>query len=571
MEKRFFLALSLSIAVFLIWSQYFAPPLPENTGSQQQTANYTNSIPTSNQTDKIPATPESIESQSSVNDVENLPAVELTPIPERRTITITAPLYVVSLDTQGARITSWLLTKHNDKDGNPIEMISPEDPLTYPGDVRVNNDSKFFGARFSSNIDEDNLYLSATDEPISVELTAQLPSGEQLKKVYMFHPENYLVNLDVTLTNLSKLPVGGRLDYVLPNKLLKTMDGKATNRYIRSGPVFWNGSDRELPKMKNILGHMEFQNIRWAAIQENYFFAAVAPLNQYATGFVEPGTKKSEDGTTENAITGIILDQQQINPGDAIFQRVLLLMGPKKYDKLSEMNLGIENIVDFGWIEVLGKLFYKILITSVGYLKNYGLSIILITFCVKLLLFPLSKKQMESMKKMQMIQPQMKALQEKYKKEPQKQQQELGKLYKQHGVNPMGGCLPMFVQFPIFIALYQVLMNLIEMRGASFLWVSDLSQPNVILVLMMGASMVAQQKMTPTTGDPKQAKMMMFLPVIFTAMFWNFPAGLVLYWLTNNILTIGQQALMNRSSNINAVPEEQRLKARTQRKIDSKN
>ena len=134
----------------------------------------------------------------------------------------------------------------------------------------------------------------------------------------------------------------------------------------------------------------------------------------------------------------------------------------------------------------------------------------------------------------------------------------------------MGGCLPLLIQFPIFIGLYQVLMNLVEMKGASFFWVKDLAQPNVILVLIMGLSMLLQQKMTPVAGDPRQAKMMMMMPVIFTAMFWNFPAGLVLYWLTNNILTIGQQYIMNR---IQAEDEdkEPKMKARVKRKIEAKN
>ncbi|HPQ42390.1 MAG TPA: membrane protein insertase YidC, partial [bacterium] len=321
--------------------------------------------------------------------------------------------------------------------------------------------------------------------------------------------------------------------------------------------------------LKKVTGHIEYPNIRWAALQESYFFAGLAAGKQWATGFVEPGAIGAESPDTETVVTGLILDSRTLNPGDRVLQNVSLIVGPKKYDKLSELGIGMENIVDFGWIEPLGKVFYYILIHSVVYLKNYGLSIILITFCVKLLMFPVSHKQMQSMKKMQAIQPQMKALQEKYRKDPQKQQQELGKLYKQHGVNPLGGCLPLLIQFPVFIALYQVLMNLIEMRGASFLLVPDLSQPNIPLVILMGISMVVQQKMTPTTGDPRQARMMMLLPIVFTAMFWSFPSGLVLYWLTNNILTIGQQMIMNRDSQDKDDTDEKKLKARARRKLEN--
>ncbi|MCD4653324.1 membrane protein insertase YidC, partial [bacterium] len=320
MEKRFFLALSLSIAVFLIWGRFFAPPPPEPNVPvpTQSTTVYTDKNTASPQP-QITETPvaENISTSPMESGVTaQVPTVEITPVPERRTITVNAPLYIAQLDTQGAHFSSWQLVKHKDTEGNPIEMISPDDPLSYPGDLRVNNHNQFSETRFSVNTTENSFFLSDDDEPLSIELTAQLPSGEHLTKTFLFHPENYLVNLDVTLANHSSNQTSGRIEYLLPNRILKPTGGKTTNRYMRSGPVFWDGNDRELPKLKNIQGHIEFQNVRWAALQENYFFAALAPLDQFATGFVEPGTKSSENGATETAVTGLIMDSRLINPGD---------------------------------------------------------------------------------------------------------------------------------------------------------------------------------------------------------------------------------------------------------------
>jgi YidC/Oxa1 family membrane protein insertase len=190
-------------------------------------------------------------------------------------------------------------------------------------------------------------------------------------------------------------------------------------------------------------------------------------------------------------------------------------------------------------------------------IKSYGLVIICVTILIKILFYPLTYKSFQSMRKMQDLQPKLKVLREKYK-DKQQQQQEMMKLYKQEGVNPMGGCLPMVLQIPVFFALFRVLSNSIELWGKPFLWINDLSAHEALpllgpagdyfrpLVLMMGASMFLQQSMTPTAGDPKQAQMFKFMPIIFTALFWNFPSGLVLYWFMNNILTIGQQYLIKK-------------------------
>jgi YidC/Oxa1 family membrane protein insertase len=566
MEKRFFLAMILSIAVFLTWSHFVSPPPPDVATPKPTVTDGSISAdtPTPYTDSEIRDTSNNVE----LLDDDSFP--EPTPKPEQRIIHVETSLVFAKLDTSGGRIISWRLKNYDGTGNEPIELISPLEPLSYPGDLRINGLDMFNNMIFATEFGSDTVVLDENQPELVITLTAALNTGEFLQKDFTFHHNKYMVNMDVTLANKSSSNLGSSIEYLVPDKLIEPLEGAATNRYFRSGPVFWDGHSRERPRIDKIQARTTYPGVKWAAYQENYFFAGIASTTQLATGFIEQGRTEPDSMKTETVVPGILLDSRSIAPGDAIMQRIVLLMGPKKYDELKELGLGIENIVDFGWITVLGKFFYYVLTTSVVYLKNFGLGIILITVAIKLILFPLSHKQMQSMKKMQAIQPQMKAIQEKYRKDPQKQQQELGKLYKTHGVNPMGGCLPLLVQFPVFIALYQVLMNAIEMRGASFLWVSDLSQPNVAMVIIMGVSMFVQQKMTPATGDPRQAKIMMMLPIIFTAMFWNFPAGLVLYWLTNNILTIGQQYVMNRLQNEDN-DQEPKMKARVKRKLEEKN
>jgi YidC/Oxa1 family membrane protein insertase len=205
---------------------------------------------------------------------------------------------------------------------------------------------------------------------------------------------------------------------------------------------------------------------------------------------------------------------------------------------------------NYGWVRILRPDIWLLrpLQWLYGVTHNYGIAIIIITMIIKLLFYPLSWKSFKSMQAMQHLQPQMKRLQDMYKNDRQKLNEEMMKLYREQKVNPLGGCLPMVVQIPVFISLYQVLYASIELRHAGFIWwIKDLSAPDYPMALLMGASMVVQQWMTPTTGDPRQAKMMLFMPIIFTFMFLNFPVGLVIYWLVNNLLTIAQQYVMLRN------------------------
>jgi len=238
-----------------------------------------------------------------------------------------------------------------------------------------------------------------------------------------------------------------------------------------------------------------------------------------------------------------------------------MYFGPKKTDVLKSLNVDAQKIVDFGWFDIIAKPMIAGLNWANKVTRNYGIDIILLTILIKIIFYPLSVKSYKSMKEMQKLQPMIQKLKEKYKDDKQKLNAEMMDIYKKKGVNPMGGCLPMVIQIPVFFALYKALSGAIELRHAPFmLWMNDLSAPEDlfafhvmgyelpirILPLVMGITQVIQQKMTPTSVDPMQEKMMLFMPIFFTFLFWGFPAGLVLYWLVNNVISIAQQYYINK-------------------------
>ncbi|HEU5408505.1 MAG TPA: YidC/Oxa1 family insertase periplasmic-domain containing protein, partial [Nitrospira sp.] len=234
-----------------------------------------------------------------------------------------------------------------------------------------------------------------------------------------------------------------------------------------------------------------------------------------------------------------------------------LFAGPKEFDTLQSLQIRLEDTIDFGWflfgswdmVRAVAKPIFYVLRYINEYTHNYGLTIIILTVMIKLLFVPLQYKSYTSMKQMQGIQPKVAALQEKFKEDRERLNKELIKLYRDHKVNPVGGCLPMVLQMPVFVSLFNILYMTIDLRQAPLgLWITDLSvqDPYYILPIIMGISMVVMQKIQPTTMDPTQAKVMLMLPALMTFLFINFPAGLVLYWLTNNVLTIVQQFVTDR-------------------------
>jgi YidC/Oxa1 family membrane protein insertase len=302
-------------------------------------------------------------------------------------------------------------------------------------------------------------------------------------------------------------------------------------------------------------------NFSFAGIADTYFAAVFLPEGNSGMQVVTfEDTVKTPHDQTPVALSGVALSGGTVN-------RFEVFVGPKDIDLLTRINPKLEQVVDFGWMAFLAKpLFLIVNYVNDNFVHNFGWAIVLVTVAINFILFPLKLSNMKSMRKMQALKPQIDAINAKYKniglRDPKKgeQNEEVMALYKRHGVNPMGGCLPMLLQMPFFFAFYKVFTVSVEMRGAPWLWVTDLSQPEhweiKILPLVMIASQFIMQKMTPQAGgDPAQQKMMMFMPLVFGFMFYNFPSGLVLYYLTSNLVSMGQQWFFNKTSMANLAAE----------------
>jgi YidC/Oxa1 family membrane protein insertase len=297
--------------------------------------------------------------------------------------------------------------------------------------------------------------------------------------------------------------------------------------------------------------------VDWAGYENNYFLQAIIPMEESGYQII-PRVLDANRGLVQVVyLTDPFLVEAN---GEKTF-KLRFYFGPKELEHLAKAEHQLINAVDYGWFTVLAKPALHLLNWIYKYTYNYGVAIILLTVLLKIIFWPLTQKSYKSMQMMKKIQPKIAQLREKYKDDREKMNQELMNVYSTYKVNPMGGCLPMVIQIPVFFALYRMLNAAVELRHEPFIWwINDLTAPDrlnigipipylggiPVLTILMGLSMFLQQKMTPSTGDPRQEKIMLFLPVVFTVFFVNFPAGLVLYWLVNNILSIVQQYWVNR-------------------------
>jgi YidC/Oxa1 family membrane protein insertase len=401
--------------------------------------------------------------------------------------------------------------------------------------------------------DKESLKVTA-GESQALTMTAQMSSGLQVTRRMTFAPDSYLISMSVDIYNSSETPLQGSPYMSLTNR---PFEG-TSQRYLFSGPAALIEGKLQEIKLKDLEeSDKTLQgNITWAAFEGTYFMTGVIPKIQSGQTL-----KVSADG---DVIHTQLVSTEEILPAKGHLQyNYQVYFGPKRISTLKEAGHDLERIVNFGWFDKIAKPALYLLNFFYKYVGNYGIAIILVTVLIKILFWPIAQKGLKSMKNMQKIQPKMAKLKEKYKNDSARLNQEMMGLYKTYKVNPLGGCLPMFLQIPVFFALYKVLLQAIELRHAPFmLWITDLSAPDrlmigidipylgglPVLTLLMGGSMFLQQKMTPSPADATQAKIMMFLPVIFTFMFLNFASGLVLYWLVNNLLSIGQQYLINKQA-----------------------
>ena len=539
MENRVLLAFALSIGVFILWGYFLAVfQSPPKEGKKQKPSELVKK-----EAPERPRTARPLE--------PGFPAPKTTEpyIPlEQETLSLKFPGTEKTVEVKTGRVTlifsnkgavlkKVLVQKYTDEDGNPINLVNSEEVSIYPLTLLSDNGEINYilaNAYFDTSSDSLELFEGGPAKKLTMHLKHE--SGLEVHREFSFNFDHYLFQVVTRIQAPALAQKNIKYTVVWGPDLGGETESK-TDYFTFSGPTtFINNKRVETPadEVKDIFRHKG--TLTWTAIQNKYFAAAMIPQD----GIKNAVALKQDDGL----YVGLELQTVQ----SAANASYLMYIGTKELQVLEDSGHDLVRLIDYGWFgnkfAFLVKPILKALNYFYGLTGNYGWSIIFLTCIIKLLFAPLSHKSFKSMKGMQKIQPYVKIIQQRNKDNRQKMNEELLDLYKKNRVNPLGGCLPMLLQIPVFIALYHALFFSIELRGAPFmLWIQDLSvsDPYYVTPVLMGATMFLQQKMTPMMGDPIQQKIMMFLPIVFTFLFLTFPAGLVIYWTVNNLLTISQQ------------------------------
>jgi len=514
LNKRLLLALALSFFVFVGYSYFFPAQQPTASTAQEQ-ANTGHQTPTLDKTDT--ATPTATPTVSSSAVASIAPVQMASP----GLATIKSDHFVITVDELGRIAQMELLeAKYHDADGNNLKILNVNEvkPLEIRfSDVKLNEEA--FKTPYV-NTGSQIVNLGTGEDTLT--LTQTLSTVTVTKKITFKATGAYTVSIDTS----TETPY-----FVTPGH--RPVADESMYMLVRGALV--KGSDDIINTIEDgdAEGYEKFSNAKIASSFDRY----VASL------FYD----------FDKGLNVSILKEENDDPlifveGEKNFQ-LNAYIGPKDHEVLKNINPELTDAIEFGFFSFLSTPFYKVLLWINNYVGNWGWAIILFTLLVKFILFPLSYKGMMSMQKLKDLAPKMKELKEKYKGDPSKMNAQMMQMYKKHGANPMGGCLPLILQIPVFFALYRVLLNAVELQGAPWiLWIEDLAMmdPYFVLPVLMGASMWFQQKITPSNfTDPLQEKIFKWFPVLMTVFFIYFPSGLVLYWLVNNIFTISQQYFIN--------------------------
>ncbi len=499
---------------------------------------------------------------------KNVEAVPLTTIAAENIIRVKTDVFELEIDTQGGTLRNLdLLQYPKEKENTYVnrlrEMVGldPEEVDTSPVRLFDSNPDKLYLAQsglIASNgsahapdhhasfkSEQENYELHPGEDVLSVPLTWTDNQGLVVTKTYLFKRGSYDVIVDQKIRNDSNQNWSGR-QY---NQLMRVpYSDRKGNNFIRTyaGGVVYTQEEKY---QKVDFEDMAEENLNvatvggWSAMIQHYFAAAWVPPKEQENHFY---TKELKDW---RYVIGSYSPAQNVPGHSEAVMTAHLYVGPKIQPAMAAVAEGLELTVDYSWLTIIAKPIYWLLNKFHGYIGNWGLAILGVTLCIKLLFFKLSQASYKSMAKMRKIQPKLKELQEKFKDDRQRFNTEMMAMYKREKVNPLGGCLPIMVQIPVFISLYWVLVETVELRQADFaLWIQDLSaqDPFYILPLLMGITMKIQQSLNPAPIDPLQAKVMKMFPIIFTVFFLFFPSGLVLYWVCNNSLSIIQQWYITR-------------------------
>ncbi len=579
-QARLFIAIVLSFIVFFLWELFFVdreavnPPPPAT-----ETARPADTAPGETSPGVPAGTPATVpgygpgdgtgdgtgvgtgaETASSAGAETSGGIAPAVPIAPPRTLRVDTPLYTVTLSEDGAVFTHFVLKKYRETAtaNSPLKELIPEG---VPASIRTGfADGAVPGiesARFQVvGAVPDTLRLENSPQSLAFAWTSQ--TGVTVEKRFVFSPDTYLIGFTARVINKSQAGLGAPLSVTLAGHV--SPDSAA---YAFQGPAALIDGALEQVDLKDIKGAKALAGpVQWMAVERQYFISALIPR-------APADARVQLTNPAPSLVTAsYVAPAQAIAPGGDRELAFDIYFGPKSLDVLSGLNNRLDRVIDFGWFEFIAKPCLWMMNVLYDFIPNYGVAIIILTIMIKLLLWPLGNKGYKSMNEMKKLQPEMARLREKHKDDKKKMNEELMALYRTYKINPMGGCLPMILQIPVFIALYRMLYGAIELRHAHFFgWINDLSAPDrlfnfdigyiplmqppygiPVLTIVMGATMFFQQKMSPPPGDPAQAKMMTFLPIVFTFIFINFPSGLVLYWLVNNVLSIAQQHYVSKKN-----------------------
>ncbi|MBD3183731.1 membrane protein insertase YidC [Candidatus Poribacteria bacterium] len=612
MEKRFIIAIVLIFAILFLWPLVFnrrRQPAPTSLDEKAE-----------QQTQKGES--ESVQDESEPIQKELKELESYQKVPEETLVQVDTKLYQVQLTTSGARAVSWKLKEFYERNGDDNQY--PDNIDLIPENLVHPSARKWLTVKFSDPELQDEIedaqwrpdkksldIISSGKEQDSIEFIYPSNQGLTISKKVTFFADNYFADVEIGFQNESEDSVeidgynlywgaGITKDEVIsdsemasegPVALVKTEKGLDLIRHWkRTGFACFGGKYVQLPEQQG--------PISWVGLSSKYFLAVLIPGSDSWWSNAEVAGKRydliaeNKDtvlppslGPNEvwnewgmNTSIALIRPDFSIPTGQSVKHQYRVYIGPKKWDIVrnikslgeSPENLQIGKIIKFGMFSPLGKATLWILNLIYDLVNNYGVAIIFITILIKTIYLPLTHKSFKSMRKMQELGPKLNELREKYRDDAQRLQKETMKLYKKHGVNPMGGCLPLLFQMPVFWALFTTLRGAVELRGAVFIsgWVTDLSLPDTvamiggfplrILPVLMTGSMLAQQLLFGSGGQGQNNKMMAFMPLIFAVIFYGMPSGLVLYWLCNNILSIGHQYLIRRQQDTGIEDEEEK-------------
>ena len=547
MEKRVVLFLVLSLGIIfgydlllkeLGYSPFSSSPIIDEEISQVDSS-------AESATETLSSSPADSKLQSPLLSPDNTQEAPAQPVEvEEEIIFVETPLVRVGLSNQGAVITSWELKQFltQTEDNTPVQLVYPNGQYPGPLTLRSEGHEELTSTlrKTAYRVEKDFEQLDERHPIGRVVFTYESDDADMwVEKILVFHFDSYVVDMEIRTRGISE-----KLDLVLGTNFGLVEWGQGFIGLLGSAWMIGEELIKESPEAEDPIIRREAP-VKWLALQDKYFISVFIPED--ATGLV---AKLENESVVSAALNLPVASEGHVH-------KARLYAGPKQFDVLKSFEIGLEDTIDFGWfiydsfapVKFVAKPLFSVLRSINEYTNNFGWAIIILTCGIKLLFVPLQYKSYKSMQGMKDIQPKVAKLQEKLKDDKQKLNTELMKLYKEHKVNPVGGCLPMFLQMPVFIALFNILYMTIDMRQAPFmLWIDDLSiqDPFYVLPVLMGASMFVQQKIMPTTADPNMAKMMLILPIGLTFLFVTFPAGLVLYWVTNNVLTIAQQFITDR-------------------------